>query len=181
MHLRCTCIYAHAWRTLRSHDFDTITCVRRCERAVMFFVTSLRFGRGAPFGCTGACVRACVFAAHSPHRACARACVRTLRHARLCERVHVACACECTRRVRDFFFEAHSPLRSAARETTFGWGPLRSQKLIIFLFAIFGISSRARARPRNENDVHATKIAANGCRRSKILKFSKNDRFSFSM
>ena len=85
---------------LHSHDFDTITCVRRCERAVMFFVTSLRFGRGA-------CVRACDFAAHSPHRACARACVRTLRHARLCahvctlsgthmcERVHVSAPCGC--------------------------------------------------------------------------------------
>ena len=155
-------IYAHAWRTLRSHDFDTITCVRRCERAVMFFVTSLRFGRGA-------CVRACDLrrtlrivhvhvhmCALSGTHVCVRMCARS--PARTCVsvcmwHVHVSAPCGC---VISF---SKRTLRFAPRlvKPPEGWGPLRSQNSIIFLIRYFGISSRARARPRNENDVHATK------------------------
>ena len=112
-----------SWRTLRSHDFDTITCVRRCERAVIFFffffffrsalsarsffVTSLRFGRYA----SGACVR-------------------------------------------EFFFEAHSPLRSAARETTLRVGSASLPKIMFYrkffefpLFGNTGCSQGAKSCP----------------------------------
>ena len=77
-HRRC----AHAWRTLRSHDFDTITCVRRCERAVMFFVTSLCFGRYA----SGAWI-SCTLRVHTCTCMCAHVC--TLSGTHMCERVHV--------------------------------------------------------------------------------------------
>ena len=123
----------------------------------------------------------------------------------MCERVHVACACECTLQVRDFFFEAHSPLRSAARETTLWVGPLRSQKLHNFLFAILEFLRAREHIPRNENDVHATKNRGKWVSKEqnpenegnfrkipkfrkiakileisgKIKKISKNDRFSF--
>ena len=85
-HRRC----AHAWRTLRSHDFDTITCVRRCERAVMFFVTSLCFGRyasGAWISCTLRVHTCTCMCAHSPARTFVCACVHALRHAHLCAHV----------------------------------------------------------------------------------------------
>ena len=144
-HRRC----AHAWHTLRSHDFDTITCVRRFERAVMFFVHP----SGAWISCT---LR--VQYVHTN--------VRTLRHAHLCahvctlsgthmcERVHVhvSAPCGC---VISF---SKRTLRFAPRlvKPPEGWGPLRSQTL--FNRPLRWCTSRARANsPRAD---WARKIAA---------------------
>ena len=94
------------------------------------------------------------------------------------------CTCACTLRVREFFiFAPHSPLRSAAREHhpsggvhptgarphTCGVlpppsvGPLRSQKSFLFNRrlkpSVLGFASRARARSRSENHVHAIKFS----------------------
>ena len=117
-HRRCGCapfgctFNARRVRTC-VRNFDTITCTCRCERAVIFActlrvrgVTEAKRGRYA----SGACV--CVHTAGVREFHAPRGCICD-RAARAC-----ACACECTLRVRDLFFEAHSPLRSAARETT---------------------------------------------------------------
>ena len=133
---------------------------------------------------------------------------RTLRHAHLCtlsgthmcERVHVSAPCGCV-----IYFSKRT-LRFAPRlvKPPFGWGPLRSQKLHNFSYSLFLEFLRARARTRNENDVHAQKsrkwvskeqiLKNEGNFRKnpkiqeiakilenlrKIKKFSKNDRFFF--
>ena len=71
-------------------------------------VTSLRFGRYASGACV--CVHTCgVREFHAPSGCI---CDRAARALRTC--VHVSAPCGCV----ISFFEAHSPLRSAARETT---------------------------------------------------------------
>ena len=93
------CVHArtpHAWRILRSHDFDTITCVRRCERAVMFFVTSLCFGRYASGACvcvhpSGAWI-SCTRRVHTCTCMCAHS---PLSGTHMCERVHVHVSAPC--------------------------------------------------------------------------------------
>ena len=103
---------------LRSHDFDTITCVRRCERAVMFFVTSLCFGRYA----SGA-----FFVEHSPHRKFWKF---TGMWAHSPARAHV-CGHVCAGCVH-VFFAARSPLRSAAHFNPSGlaFGLLKNKMLV---------------------------------------------------
>ena len=83
-------VYTRAWRTLRSHDFDTITCVSRCERAVMISCT-LRvhthvYALSASHVRLHACVRTLRFACAAAYL-CARVC--TLSGTHMCERVHV--------------------------------------------------------------------------------------------
>ena len=175
-----------AWRTLRSHDFDTITCVRRCERAVMFFVTSLCFGRyasGAWISCTLRVHTCTCMCAHSPlAHLCAHVC--TLSGTYMCERVHVHVSAPAGCMI--FFFVAHSPLRSAARETTlrvvctctpcahvrtpacapttFG-GSASLPKTPHFVVDRFARASRIPAcRPSRK------KIAARGCQRSWVCE-----------
>ena len=116
--------------------------------------------------CAGVSVRLCFFVHpsrvrgfHAPEKgAYVHMHVCALSGTHMCERVHVhvSAPCGC---VISF---SKRTLRFAPRlvKPPKGWVPLRSQNSIIFL--------RARARPRNENDMHATKIAANGCRRSKF-------------
>ena len=66
-----------------------VTSLRFGRYASGFFVTSLRFGRYASGACV--CVHTCgVREFHAPGGC-------------ICDRAARACACECTRRVRDFF------------------------------------------------------------------------------
>ena len=109
---------------------------RSALSARSFFVTSLRFGRYASGACV--CVHTCgVREFHAPG-----GCICDL----LRVHVHVIVL-----RVRDFFFEAHSPLRSAARETTLWVGSASLPKLHNFSYSLFwNFFARASTSPQRK-------------------------------
>ena len=99
-------------------NFDTITCTCRCERAVIFAWRDLASLRSLRFGCM------CVREFHAPSGCICDRAARALR-------VHVSAPCGCV----ISFFEAHSPLRSAARETTLRVGSASLPKNKMYRFA----------------------------------------------
>ena len=131
---------------LRVHVCAILTRSRaRAGVSVRLFlrgVTSLRFGRYASGACV--CVHTCgVREFHAPGGCICDRAARALR-------VHVSAPCGCV----ISFFEAHSPLRSAARETTLRVGSASLPKNKMYRFASLRSFGNVACHDRSRGQQH---------------------------